>query len=136
MKYSEVKEFIKEWGRDVLEQILNGESDFKEGKYRFISGDVIDGVLVDELQGDPYLLGCFNADVIAEATGWPVELIIAAQKGEAYSEIGDAMSLENVKELAKLYVGYDGYGHYFAQYDGREYEFTVDGARWYAFRVY
>lgn len=107
--------------------------DFEVGDYRFIRVDAIDEILARELSLDSYLLGCFNAPFLADVTGWPIELIEAAQKGEQYEEIGEAILDKHfVDALAKAYASADGYGHHFAIYDGNEHEI---GPHYYAFRI-
>ena len=111
--------------REVVGQMVDSESDFEVDNVRFISDAVIDDVLADELANDEYVLGCFAASAIAEATGWPIALIEAAQKGEAYQEIGEAMTSEHVRRLAEIYSSADGYGHHFNGYDFSEEELAV-----------
>ena len=123
--------FDSEEVEEILTQ-MEDETDFEYGTYRFISDEVIDDVLFDEMSGDEYLLGCFASWVIADATGWPIALIEAAQKGEAFDEIGEAMTEDHIRNLVKLYVSEDGYGHHFATYDGEDNEIGDD---WHAFRV-
>ena len=134
MKYSQIKK-IKSccddlvsppaW-RDVVEKILSGIQDFEVGGVRYIHADVILSVLVEELTNDEYILGCFAAGCIAEATGWPAVLIEAAQKGGAYAEIGAAMDADQVRRLAEIYSSADGFGHHFNVYDGGEEELRVE----------
>jgi len=139
MTLSEIKKLKEEldaiceglW-REAVEHIENEDDDFEVDGFRFIDGEVIDDILVNELNSDSYLLGCFKSWSIAEATGWPVALIEAAKKGEAYEEIGDAMGKDDVQKLADIYVRSDGYGHHFATYDGNEHQLSNG---YYVFRV-
>jgi hypothetical protein len=106
--------------------------DFTVGDYRFIHQDAIDEILADELSGDEYVLGCFNASFIAAVTDWPLALIEAAQKGQQYEAIGEAIIKgKYIQELAERYARADGYGHHFAHYDGHEHEIGA----YYAFKV-
>ena len=113
--------------RGVVAKILSGEQDFEVGNVRFIHDDVIIDVRVDELTNNEYLLGCFRAGCIAEATGWPEVLITAAQNAAEYAAIGDAMDADQVRKLAEIYSRADGFGCYFNAYDGSEEELAVDG---------
>lgn len=113
--------------REVVESIATGEQDFEVDGVRFIHDDVIVRTLVEELSGDRYIVGCSAAWCIAEATGWPLVLIKAAQKGGAYAEIGAAMNTDQVRKLAEIYSRADGFGHHFNVYDGGEEELNVDG---------
>lgn len=135
MKYSQIKQIrglcdalvsAPAW-RDVVEKILSGVQDFEVDGVRFIHDDVILSVLADELTNNEYILGCFAAWCIAEATGWPEVLITAVQKAEAYAEIGAAMHAGQVRKLAEIYSSADGFGHHFNAYDGNEEELNVDG---------
>ena len=135
MKYSQIKKIksfcddrvsAPAW-REVVESIATGEQDFEVGNVRFVHDGVILDTLADELARDEYVLGCFSAWCIAEATGWPAVLITAAQKGGAYAEIGAAMTDEQIRKLAEIYSSADGFGHHFNAYDGNEEELTVAG---------
>lgn len=118
---------------EAAEKILDADDDFTVGDYRFIRSDAIGGILKDELEGDEYVLGCFNASVIADVTGWPLAMIEAAQKAEAFAAIGKGIiDGGHTEELASTYAGLDGYGHHFATYDGHEHEI---GSDYYAFKV-
>lgn len=139
MKYSEIKKIRKfceglhsepAW-REVIEHA--GEEDFTVDNVRFIATDTIDEIQVDEMESDSYCLGCFTADAIADATGWPVVLIEAAQKGEAFEEIGEAMDREHIKTLQQIYSRADGYGHHFNRYDFSQEEITIDGRYYFVF---
>ncbi len=139
MRYSELKAVRKfcaslpstpDW-REVLLNI--GEDDFTVDNVRFISADAIDGIQADEMESDNYILGCFDSRAIAEATGWPVALIEAAQKGEAFAEIGGAMSREQIEALQRIYSQADGYGHHFNGYDFGEEEVTLGGVDYLVF---
>ena len=115
MKYAEIKKLKSfcqslhsepNW-REVLEQALS-DDDFEVDNVRFIADEPIDQIQADEMQGDSYALGCFHAYAIADATGWPVALIEAAQKGGAFEEIGDAMGREQIEALQQVYCRAQG----------------------------
>ena len=113
----------------LLNALSDGAFDINTENWRLINAENIDSILANELSFDPYILGCFSAWAIADATDWPVALIEAAQKGEAFGEIGDAMTTEQIEKLAEIYAAADGYGHYFASYDGVTHEIiTRDSA--------
>ncbi len=108
--------------REVVAHINDGDDDFEVDSVRFIETESIDEILADEIGSDTYTLGCFTASAISEATGWPVALIKAAQKGEEFEEIGDAMTREQIEALSEIYARHDGYGHHFNSYDFSESE--------------
>lgn len=141
MKFSEIKALKKfcetldsepNW-REVLERILLDDDDFTVNDVRFIDADSIDDILVDELMSDNYLLGCFTPEAIEYATDWPIVLIEAAQKGEAFEAIGEAMTKEHVEKLAEYYSGADGYGHHFNSYNGSEERYRIGNKDFYVF---
>ena len=117
--------------KEALAQMEDSD-DFEVGGYRFIRSVEIDRILEEELESDEYILGCFNASFLASATGWPLALIEAAQKGDAYEALGKHIVQEGkVCDIARDYVSADGYGHYFATYDDHEHDIGPD---WYGFR--
>ncbi len=119
--------------KEVLENITKGEDDFWVDEVRFINTNSIQEVLEDYLASDEYTLGCFTSYAIAEATGWPQVLIEAAQKGEAFEEIGKAMRAEHIAELARIYASQDGYGHAFNAYDFSEEELKINDELYHVF---
>lgn len=137
MKRGELKQigFCNDEIREIIENIRDNEEDFEVGYYRFINDDVIDEIQQEEMKGDDYLLGCFSAWAIASATSWPVELVEAAQSGEAFEKIGAAMTEEHIANLQAIYRNSDGYGHHFGHYDGEEEEITIAGKTFHVFRV-
>lgn len=111
----------------VIENIVNGESDFEESEVRFILESDIDHVQAEELQNDLYILGCFNASFIADQCNWPIELVQAAQDGNAFEALGKAIADNcNMVEFAMAYSSADGYGHHFNGYDGESEELTIN----------
>ena len=124
MKYSEIKqiiEFCEEYAidrREVINNIISEEEDFNVDDYRFIHQDDIDKIQVDELQSDPYMLGCFNDWFIADISNLSIDIIQALQEAEKYEVIGEHIIDNNLtEELQSEYSRLDGYGHHFAQYD-------------------
>ena len=124
MKYSEIKqiiEFCEECGidhREVINNIISEEEDFNVDDYRFIHHDDIDKIQVDELQNDPYMLGCFGDWFLADITDLSVDIIQALQEAEKYEVIGEHIIDNNLtEELQSEYSRLDGYGHHFAHYD-------------------
>lgn len=145
MKYSQIKSIKSfcnsllsdpDW-REVVENIINDEHDFEVNNVRFITDNMINEVLADELQNDMYLLGCFVPSFIAEQCNWPVALVEAAQQGEAFEALGQAIADNcDMEEFAEAYVSADGYGHHFNSYDGGEEEITIKGVLYHVFDNY
>lgn len=142
MKFSQIKD-VKDFclgltsepsWREVVESVTSGETDFEVNNVRFISDDEIESILTDEISSDEYTLGCFNASFIADVTGWPLALIEAAQKGEAFEALGEAIKKEGYAgDMARDYASVDGYGPHFNCYDGSEEEFTINGVLFHVF---
>lgn len=120
--------------KEVIENISKGESDFEIDNVRFIESSHINQVLADELSSDTYCLGSFTASFIAAQSGWPEFLIAAAQSGEAYEELGQAMvdGLDMVC-FAEEYASADSYGHHFNSYDFEEEEVCINGTYYHVF---
>jgi len=143
MKFSAIKAiktfseslFSEPCFREIVEAVNNEETDFEVDNVRFIASSVIDATLADEFaSADAYVLGCFNASFIAGATGWPVELIEAAQAGEQFEAIGQGLiDGDFVGELASEYASADEYGHHFNGYDFGEEELTINGVLYHVF---
>ena len=109
----------------LYKSVVNAETDYSTGNWRIIDNNYIEDVLADELTSDPYVLGSFAAWVIADATGWPLDLIEAAQKADLYQSIGEGMTDEQIKEVAQIYAQHDGYGSHFSPHDSEEHEIYV-----------
>lgn len=126
--FEQIEEQVLDYADSVellYKAVVNAETDVNTGNWRIIDNNHIDDILTDELESDPYVLGSFAAWVIADATGWPLSLVEAAQKAEIYQEIGEGMTDEQIKEVARLYAQYDGYGSHFATCDSEEHEIYI-----------
>lgn len=122
--------FDKEERKEIINNMLEEETDFEISDYRFIHKDNIDEIMKDELSSDTYILGCFNAWFIADITGLDCDIIEKAQKGENYELLGELM-LKNIDDVVEGYISGDGYGHHFGHCDGNENELED----YYYFRV-
>ena len=142
MKYSQIKAIKKfclalasepGW-REVVENLVNFESDFEVDNVRFISSDCIDRIQQDELGSDLYCLGCFTDHFLADVLEIDVDVIEAMQQAEAYEALGKLIiSLGKLPALQSEYSRLDGYGHHFNSYDFGEEELMVDGTLFYVF---
>ena len=120
--------------KEVINNIVNEEPDFEIDNYRFIHEDSIDAIQCEELKSDTYILGCFNADFLADIINVPYRAIVALQKADCYSELGEICE-DYVDEIQQEYVRLDGYGHYFAHYDSNTNEDILSISGYYVFRV-
>ena len=141
MKYSEIKMLFNEMlfprfeVEDFVESVTEGGEDFEIGNYRFIREDSIDEIMENELGGDDYMLGCFNAWFIADVLDIDMDVIEAMQEAEAYSAIGKLVkSMGKLEDLQKAYANADGYGHHFNKYDGNQDELYIGSDTYYYFR--
>ena len=120
--------------KEVINNIVNEESDFEIDNYRFIHEDSIDEIQCEELKSDTYILGCFNADFLDGIINVPYKAIIALQKAECYSELGEICE-DYISEIQQEYSRLDGYGHHFAHYDSNTIEDILSISGYYVFRV-
>lgn len=114
--------------REIIEEMY--QDDFECCNYRFIHSNEIGDILVEELSSDTYVLGCFNSWFIAEVTGIDSDTVKRMQVAEGYDALGELM-LRDIGKVADRYATYDGYGHHFGHYDGKEHKI----GDWYVFRV-
>jgi hypothetical protein len=121
--------------KEMLEYVVEEENDFSIGDYRFIHKVAIDGIMDEELESDPCVLGMFNAEFLANIIGISSRLIEIIQKAEAWEELGEyIVSQDLISELREAYVAADGYGHYFASYDSETMEDILEETGYYVFR--
>lgn len=145
MKYSTIKQ-IKNFCdnldsqpcfREVVENIINGVDDFEVENVRFINDYNILEIMVDEIFGDDYLLGCFNANFIASNSSLPYEMVIACKEAEAFEAIGKGLNAtldqDEKESFCEDYASVDGYGHHFNGYDGNEEELNVNDVLFHVF---
>lgn len=134
-----VKQFLDEIGVDFdefMENYHNENPDFEIGKYRFIDERKIDDIQVEEMESDPYVLGCFADWAIADVSNLDYKMIKALQKSEQFELIGQHLiDSDCVEELQQIYVANDGYGHHFAHYDFETLEDILSETGYYVFRV-
>jgi hypothetical protein len=145
MLFSEIKDLMHDYSFDnsELEEFVgylkDEEIDFTINDYRFINQLDIDSVMQEELGQDDYMLGCFNANFLADVLEIDQDVIDEMQKVDAYTAIGKlVISLNKLEELQEQYVRWDGYGHHFSHYDGSEEELKFadgDTPKYHVFRV-
>ena len=120
--------------RELTEQITDENDDFEIDNYRFIKVSEIDLIQQDELKSDLYILGCFNADFIADNTNLSLKVVQALQKAEAFEELGELI-VDDIETLQSEYSRLDGYGHHFGRYDGNEHETVLNNVEYYYFKI-
>lgn len=131
-EFSELRELLTtiEGNLGVYEDY---ELELAGGEVRVIHEDSIDEIMQDELENDPYILGCFQTYFLEQVTGLDSDLIEAIKAGEQHEKLGQWIIDNNhTKAIQEGYRDVDGYGHHFAHYDSAEHE--VSGH--YIFRTY
>lgn len=120
--------------REVITEWRDGSDNFEVDGVRFISDDVIDETLAEEIGNDDYVLGCFNAWFLADVLEIDQDAIEAMQKAEAFEAVGKLIkSMGKLEELAEAYARADGYGHHFNGYDFSEKEIRISGTLFHVF---
>lgn len=125
--YSDVKALFVDVA-DAMDGDFNVDFDGRE--YRVIANEDIASVMADELSGDEYILGCFNADFLSGIIGIPSDAIAKIQNADCWEALGMiiAADKEKLERLVDAYISADGAGHHFSAADGSETdagEFTV-----------
>ena len=119
--YSDVKALFVD-----VEYAMDGDNDFNidfDGReYRVISNDEIASVMADELSGDEYMLGCFNAYFLSDIIGIPSDAVQKIQGADCFEALGMIIAADDEKlgKLVDEYIRADGAGHHFSTYDGSE----------------
>ncbi len=138
MKYSNIKELFSSMDRDEVSLVVEnlGSDSFENDSYRFIKESEALGLAIDMYDDDAYMLGCFNADFIADMSDLSYEIVKALQEGEKYEAIGQYL-LDNdcVGDMMEEYIRLDGYGHVFSSYDGDYEEVSIEGEDYIMMRI-
>lgn len=117
-QYSEIKEVINA----VLD--MDGESDkvieINCTDYRVIHEDEIDQIMQEELESDPYVLGCCSTWLISDIMGIPQDAVRKIQDAKCFEALGIILSSKYLEEVQQEIVRHDGYGHHFNCWDGSE----------------
>lgn len=134
-----IVKFLNDIGVDFdefMENYHNENPDFEIGGYRFIDEGKIDDIQVEEMESDPYILGCFADWAIADVSDLSYDIVQALKESEKFEIIGQHL-IDNdcVEELQRIYVANDGYGHHFAHYDFETLEDILTETGYYVFRV-
>ena len=107
---------------ELIERIeAEDDKDFELAGARIIHRDFIDKIQQDELLTDLYVLGCFNANFLADYLPISQSAIVAIQEAEAFEALGE-IGKEYIEEIQQGYASADGYGHHFNGYDFSEYK--------------
>lgn len=115
---------VSELLQNINDEIDNDfEVKYESHEYRVIKTDDIPEIMADELAGDEYILGCFNAWFLADVLNISQDVIEAMQQSEAFEAIGKLIiDLGKLGDVVEGYIGADGAGHHFSHYDFSEEE--------------
>lgn len=136
-------DFDREQLPEILHELLSNENhgDCTEfytyaHDWRFIKGTEVDQIMRDGLASDVEMLGRLDAELLSKSTLWPVDMIKAAQDGEAWGSLGDALLVDpiHIVKIQMRYVLKHGYGQYFAHIDSKTKVITLNGEPWLYFR--
>ena len=134
-----ITKLCDEFGLDleeVINNIIDKETDFEVDNYRFIHKDVIDDIMCREMSDDAYILGCFSDWFIADNTDLSLEIVQALQRSEEFEAIGNhIIDNDSLTDFAKAYSATDGYGYHFGHYDGNIIEDILSETGYYVFRI-
>lgn len=121
--------------RDMIETLADGD-DWYGDNWRVIHDEALLDTLIEELESDTYILGCFNAWFIAEHTNLNEGMVKACQDTGECEAIGQAILdgdyLDGPHGMAAAYAAADGWGHHFAHYDFEDHELA---GNWHAFKT-
>jgi hypothetical protein len=121
--------------RELYDNVINEVEDFEVDNYRFIKESEALNEAVNMYKGDNYMLGCFNADFISDNTNLSYNVVKALQKAEAFEELGELISDNDLDSFIEEYARLDGWGHVFGSYDGDNDEITFNDVDYIVFRV-
>ena len=110
--------------REIVEAILEGNKyDISTGDYRWraIEDEMVREVMIEEMAGDEYTLGCASPWFLSEIIGLDVEVIEALHEADKFDAIGRTIiKMGKVGEMVDGIIRYDGPGNHFASWDGSE----------------
>lgn len=116
--------------------IRTGEDIALDDSIRIIATDCIDGIMIDELGNDMYILGCASDWFIADILNIDTDVIQSMQEAEAFEAIGKlVVSMDKLEEYQQELVRYNGYGIHFSSYDHNEHNVTLMGNDYYLFKI-
>ena len=141
MKKQEVKNIIQVANylsidkRELYNQINESNEDFEVEDYTFMSEEEALKYVINMYEGDPYILGCFNASFIEDYIGLDYEDIKTIQEGEHFEIIGKLiLNSGKINEMMEEYIRLDGFGHALNSYDGNHDEINLNGIDYIYFR--
>ena len=120
---------------ELLENVKENETNFEVDNYTFITEDEALKEVVNMYQCDEYILGCFNADFIADFIPLDYDSIKTLQESENFEVIGKLiLNSGNLENMMEDYISLDGYGHALNSYDGNNDEITINDIDYIVYR--
>ena len=119
--------------REFVENARSGLNSFTVDDYLFCrDDDAARNMIIEQLDGDAYLMGCCSPMALADVTGLEPDTFTILHEAEAFDAAGKiVISLDKVADLADICILWDGAGHMLSSYDGEEVEL---GNGWLAYR--
>lgn len=137
-----LKNFIKEHNFDVYaarelhDNIKDKIDNFEINDFRFINEFEIDEIMQNDLKSNPYYIGCCASWLLADVLNISTKVVDDAKINESYEVIGEIIANDKnkLKMLQEEIASNDGYGQYFAHYDGYEIDDLIE-LNYYAFKI-
>ena len=112
--------FEKDEIRFILDNLHLDDFTLDNNDTRFINHKSIDNIMLEEFEGDPYMVGGFKDWIIAKNTDLSTGIIRALKSDDNYEILGrHIISKGFLPRILRNYVRVDGYGHHFNVYNGR-----------------
>ena len=112
---------VKEKLQEVRDNLYNEEGynlDLDSTEAFFINDEYSLDCLVERQESDLYVLGCFNAEFIADFIELDYDTIKTMQESESFTALGKIIkSSGNLRDMMESYISLDGAGHAFGSYD-------------------
>ena len=119
----------------LVDSIQDSETNFEVDNYTFITEDEALKEVINMYQCDEYILGCFNADFIADFIPLDYDSIKTLQESENFEVIGKLiLNSGNLESMMEDYISLDGYGHALSSYDGNNDEITINNIDYIVYR--
>jgi len=119
----------------LVDSIQDSETNFEVDNYTFITEDEALKEVINMYQCDEYILGCFNADFIADFIPLDYDSIKTLQESENFEVIGKLiLNSGNLEYMMEDYISLDGYGHALSSYDGNNDEITINNIDYIVYR--
>jgi len=143
MKYSEIKEIINLANQldidktELFNYVNKQDESFELDNYKFITEQESLKEVINMHEGDPYILGCFNASFLCDYLPLDYDDIKTMQENESNFEILGKLVLNSgeLENMMEEYIRLDGYGHALGSYDHSYDEITLNNIDYIYMRI-